>query len=245
MLRKTFTLIELLVVIAIIAILASMLLPALGKAREKARGISCVNNQKNLGVFFFLYADDNNDWLLPNNPQSSWNPDFFHWTKHLLLAGFLQGDLANNLLNDKSTLCPAFLTPVKRSIAYAYGSGMRYKSNDTQSGGNNVVTLTKLVPPGRKTQWRNVPATYMMLADSVRNKQALSSFYQTAACGAGNDIYATHLRHNSQGNFLMADGHVETLGKPELLTKIDGYNRIGGTDAPAYPDYIVVFATHL
>jgi len=99
--RSGFTLIELLVVIAIIAILAGLLLPALARAKDKAKRVQCVNNLKEIGIGLRLWANDN-EGLFPWNVEvanggSMGSPD---WSDNFRVA-------SNELVTPKVLICPA------------------------------------------------------------------------------------------------------------------------------------------
>jgi prepilin-type N-terminal cleavage/methylation domain-containing protein/prepilin-type processing-associated H-X9-DG protein len=137
--KTIFTLIELLVVIAIIAILASMLLPSLNKARQKARLISCVSNLKQLNTAVAMYMDSNKDYFL----VKAWTDQYSKGDPGKGLAWDAQGRTIKLLIeyvgNNKNIFhCPAALAGVQSgkntTLAGGWGEPGRYRTDVENDG---------------------------------------------------------------------------------------------------------------
>ncbi len=182
---KSFTLIELLVVIAIIAILASMLLPALSKARAAAQSIRCVNTLKNWGYAFIMYANDHNGKVYTSAANGySWGSvtaPVENWNDMVINTGYLPAD--------KMKACP--IADGAGYITYGINAVLAETGYPYNAGGFTVA-VDQMVPGG---QW---------LVDTVIGA------YQGGQNGNNEDW-----RHNgNKANALFCDSHVATMTEP-------------------------------
>ena len=200
---NTFTLIELLVVIAIIAILASMLLPALNQARISAKKIACVNNLKQLGLMVNEYVDDHNGIIFEYLPGSRpwYRADY---------GELFKGSYIDNS-NRKLFVCPADVKPFNID-----------NSNLNYSYGLNIYITSDSNPLTRAVKRASQPSKAAVFIDAEDDGAELFGSVDGRPYRLDNSVdnvvynYAAAARHGNAINVLYLDFHVDCIINPVI-----------------------------
>ena len=215
--RRAFTLIELLVVIAIIAILASMLLPALKNARASAKSISCLNNLKSFGTAHAIYQNDSDGYLLPNYEIQWWENS---------IAPYLGMEKFIEPLHNPNTV---YHCPSEREIKIIdhYSGYVRNNACGSPSGNYNTR-------PRKLNEFKYLSGK-VFLADGAYGGGIMSTtqFCPKEYGGVNATLSVRHI--GKRCNLLFLDGHAKGYGTPPI-PKLNPHWKVGARwMSPGYP----------